>query len=69
MLLTSVISRVGRPPRHQEGINVSYADGHARYLKAIWNMGLDTWVVASGPYAGLFNLKGIVMDDGTLWVP
>jgi prepilin-type N-terminal cleavage/methylation domain-containing protein/prepilin-type processing-associated H-X9-DG protein len=55
----------GRPPRHQEGVNVTYADGHARYLKAR-QLPNGTWVVAGGPYAGRGSLIGLVMDDGSV---
>jgi prepilin-type N-terminal cleavage/methylation domain-containing protein/prepilin-type processing-associated H-X9-DG protein len=55
----------GRPPRHQEGVNVTYADGHARYLKAR-QLPNGTWVVAAGPYAGRSSLVGMVMDDGSV---
>lgn len=55
----------GRPPRHQEGVNVTYADGHAKYLKARL-VANGTWVVASGPYAGRGGLVGLVMDDGSV---
>jgi prepilin-type N-terminal cleavage/methylation domain-containing protein/prepilin-type processing-associated H-X9-DG protein len=69
------IARPGRAPRHQEGINVSYADGHARYQKARFDPSLSFldvqgwWVVSGGPYSGRPNLIGIVLDDGTLWAP
>jgi prepilin-type N-terminal cleavage/methylation domain-containing protein/prepilin-type processing-associated H-X9-DG protein len=55
----------GRPPRHQEGVNVTYADGHARYLKAR-QLPNGTWIVAGGPYAGRRNLVGLVIDDGSV---
>ena len=63
------IVRPGGPPRHQEGINVTYADGHARYQKVRWSPDLDKWVVARGPYNGRTDLVGIVKDDETLWIP
>ena len=65
----SWISRPGRDPRHHEGLNVVYADGHVRYQKARWNEGQATWVVNGGPYDDRPGLHGIVMDDGTLWTP
>jgi prepilin-type N-terminal cleavage/methylation domain-containing protein/prepilin-type processing-associated H-X9-DG protein len=64
----SMIARPGRAPRHQEGINACYADGHVKHQKARWSPGLRTWVVAGGPYDGLINLFGLVRDDGTLWL-
>ena len=71
----TLIARPGSAPRHQEGINVTYADGHARYQKARFEPSFSFlgtqgwWVVARGPYNGRVNLLGIVMDDGTLWLP
>lgn len=64
----STIARPGRAPRHQEGINACYADGHVKYQKARWSPSLGTWVVTGGPYDGKFNLFGIVRDDGTIWL-
>jgi prepilin-type processing-associated H-X9-DG protein len=65
----SWISSPGRKPRHHEGLNVVYADGHVRYQKARWSPAQDTWVVTGGPYDDRPALFGIVVDDGTLWVP
>jgi prepilin-type N-terminal cleavage/methylation domain-containing protein/prepilin-type processing-associated H-X9-DG protein len=67
-----VLARHGTAPRHQEGINAAYADGHAGYRKARFDPSLSFlgvtgwWVAASGPYAGRPNLLGVVMDDGSL---
>jgi prepilin-type processing-associated H-X9-DG protein len=66
---TTWIARPGGKTRHQEGLNATYADGHARYQKARWSPALGTWVVAGGPYNGQPNMVGTVMDDGMLWVP
>src|SRR5262249_13824604 len=66
---SSPITPPGRPPRHQEVINVTYADGHVRYQKARWSPDLGTWVVSGGPYNGRPNLIGIVGDDGRLLPP
>jgi len=63
---TSSIAQPDGTPRHQEGINVTYADGRIRYQKARFSVELETWVVSGGPYDGQRNLSGIVMDDGTL---
>jgi prepilin-type N-terminal cleavage/methylation domain-containing protein/prepilin-type processing-associated H-X9-DG protein len=55
------------PPRHQEGINVTYADGHSRYQKArkmATSRDSDGWVVAGGPYDGSNELWGIPNDSG-----
>jgi prepilin-type processing-associated H-X9-DG protein len=59
-------------PRHQEGLNATYADGHAGYRKARFDAGFSFlgspgwWVVAGGPYAGRPNLLGIVLEDGSV---
>jgi prepilin-type N-terminal cleavage/methylation domain-containing protein/prepilin-type processing-associated H-X9-DG protein len=63
--VVQAINMLGRPPRHQEGVNVTYADGHAKYQKAR-QLADGTWVVANGPYSGMISLTGIVMDDGTV---
>lgn len=69
----TMLSRPGREPRHQQGLNVAYADGHAGYRKARFDPSftfLGTqgwWVVASGPYAGRPNLLGVVQEDGSLF--
>jgi prepilin-type N-terminal cleavage/methylation domain-containing protein len=68
----SIMSRSRRAPRHQEGLNVLYAEGHAHWHKARFDpslvfLGAHGWsVVAGGPYNGKPNMTGIVMDDGTL---
>lgn len=73
--LASPITPPGRAPRHHEGINVTYADGHAGWQKARFDpffslLGTQGWwVVAGGPYKGQPNLVGIVVDDGTVWIP
>jgi prepilin-type processing-associated H-X9-DG protein len=44
------------PPRHQEGINVAYADGHSKFQKArkqATSKDADGWVAAGGAYEGL----------------
>jgi prepilin-type N-terminal cleavage/methylation domain-containing protein/prepilin-type processing-associated H-X9-DG protein len=71
----SSLARLGRMPRHQEGLNVTYADGHAGYRKARFDAAFSFlgsqgwWVVAGGPYAGRPNFLGIVLDDGSLSPP
>ncbi len=62
---TSPIARPGQPPRHQEGVSVSYADGHAKYQKARRRTD-GNWVVAGGPYDGRLELWGVVRDNGTV---
>lgn len=74
-LLTNVLARSGRAPRHHEGLNATYADGHTHYQKARFDRSFaflatqGWWVVANGPYTGRLNLAGIVLDDGSLWFP
>ena len=56
-----------RPPRHQEGINVAYADGHAKYQKArqqTTSRDADGWVAAGGRYEGRNEMWGIPRDPG-----
>ena len=56
-----------RPPRHQEGFTCTFADGHSRLVKGRKQPD-GTWVVAGGPYDGLVEMKGVVLDDGTVSV-
>jgi prepilin-type N-terminal cleavage/methylation domain-containing protein/prepilin-type processing-associated H-X9-DG protein len=54
-----------KPPRHGNGINCTYADGHSKFLFA--RAGQDgNWVVSGGPYNGRDQLAGIVMDDDSI---
>jgi len=70
--LTTILARPGKSPRHHEGLNVCYADGHAGYQKARFDPTFSFlgrqgwWVVGSGPYSGMPHLMGIVKDDGKL---
>jgi prepilin-type processing-associated H-X9-DG protein len=70
--LKSPIAEPQKPPRHQEGVNACYADGHAKFVKGRWDPAktyagsTGWWLVASGPYAGSAELWGIVKDDGTV---
>jgi prepilin-type N-terminal cleavage/methylation domain-containing protein/prepilin-type processing-associated H-X9-DG protein len=61
------IHAAGKEPRHQGGVNVTYADGHSHYQKA--RPAADGWVVAGGPYDGRPVLQGIVQEDGTVAGP
>ena len=61
----SPITQPGRAPRHNEGVNATYADGHAHYVKAR-QLANGAWVVASGPYAGRLELWGLVRGDGSI---
>jgi len=61
----SPITTPGKDPHHQEGVNATYADGHARWQKAMKRAD-GAWVVASGPYAGRLELWGVVRNDGSV---
>jgi prepilin-type N-terminal cleavage/methylation domain-containing protein/prepilin-type processing-associated H-X9-DG protein len=63
----NLLATPGRAPRHNEGVNVVYADGHAKYLKARRRAD-GAWVAASGPYDGRDELWGIVREDGSIGV-
>lgn len=71
----AVLARPGGAPRHHEGLNAAYADGHAGYRKARYDPSfvlLGTrgwWLAAGGSYAGRPNLLGLVLEDGTLSLP
>jgi prepilin-type N-terminal cleavage/methylation domain-containing protein len=59
------IENTQKPARHGNGIVCTYADGHSGFLKI--HRGADQkWVVDGGPYDGVNELHGIVMDDGSL---
>lgn len=56
-------------PRHQDGVNVAYADGHAKYLKArqqATSRDSDGYVVAGGRYDGANELWGIPRTGGNV---
>jgi prepilin-type N-terminal cleavage/methylation domain-containing protein/prepilin-type processing-associated H-X9-DG protein len=61
----SPIVTPGKPPRHQEGVNATYADGHAKWQRARLNASA-IWVVAGGPYDGRTELWGVVRNDGSV---
>jgi prepilin-type N-terminal cleavage/methylation domain-containing protein/prepilin-type processing-associated H-X9-DG protein len=59
--------------RHQEGVNVAYVDGHAKFQKAIRHPTQPThpgppphprWLVQGGPFNGRDSLWGLVGDNG-----
>jgi len=55
------------PPRHQEGINVTYADGHSKFQKArqqATGTDADGWVAAGGVYDGSNEIWGIPLEGG-----
>jgi prepilin-type N-terminal cleavage/methylation domain-containing protein/prepilin-type processing-associated H-X9-DG protein len=68
---TSYPAGGAKPPRHQEGVNAAYADGHAKYQKAMPGTfrGQNGWVVANGPYRLSGELWGVVRDNGTVGCP
>lgn len=60
---------------HNDGFNVAYADGHAKFQKAdrstyqYLDLGRTTqnaWVISSGPYAGRYELWGVVRENRTI---
>ena len=61
----NLIATPGKAPRHNEGVNVVYAEGHAKYRKARRRAD-GVWVVAGSPYDGRDELWGIVRDDGSV---
>jgi len=46
-------------------VSCTYADGHAKFLKTRRRED-GVWVVDGGPYDGSDQLRGIVMDNGSL---
>lgn len=48
--------------RHSEGLNLSYADGHSKFIKAR-RQGAG-WVIANGAFAGRDSILGLVDDQG-----
>jgi prepilin-type N-terminal cleavage/methylation domain-containing protein/prepilin-type processing-associated H-X9-DG protein len=56
-------------PRHMQGMNVTYADGHSKYLKARFDTSSGLWLVASGPYVNRVELWGLIRDDGSRGCP
>jgi prepilin-type N-terminal cleavage/methylation domain-containing protein/prepilin-type processing-associated H-X9-DG protein len=59
------IAEPQKPPRHGNGVNCTYADGHAKFLFA--RAGQEgNWVISGGPYDGQDQLVGIVMDDNSI---
>ena len=68
----SPIARLGKAPRHHNGVSCTYADGHSKFVKARLNPAMTVggvtgiWVVADGPYAGRAELWGIVRENGTI---
>jgi prepilin-type N-terminal cleavage/methylation domain-containing protein len=61
----NLIATPGKAARHHEGINVAYAEGHAKWRKARQRPD-GVWVVAGGPYDGRDELWGIVREDGSI---
>ena|SRR5438876_107694 len=55
------------PPRHSEGVNVSFVDGHSKYQKARLSAPTGKnggfWEIAGGPFDGRLSLWGLVGDD------
>jgi len=63
---------------HNEGFNAAYADGHAKWTKAMdasatagsyYDLGQNAkpyCVIQGGPYNGRYELWGVVKDDGSV---
>jgi prepilin-type processing-associated H-X9-DG protein len=62
---THPIALPQRPPRHGHGVNVTFADGHAKFLKSR-RSATGNWVIDGGPYDGAEEFDGIVRDDGSV---
>jgi len=61
-----------RDPRHMQGVNATYADGHAKWQKArkqATSRDPDGWMVAGGAYDGRDELWGIPRDAGGVGCP
>ena len=67
-VFSNPISQPPRAPRHHEGFSCTYADGHSKYVNARKRPD-GVWVVAGGPYAGRVEMKGVVVDDGSVAEP
>jgi prepilin-type N-terminal cleavage/methylation domain-containing protein/prepilin-type processing-associated H-X9-DG protein len=61
----NLLATPGKAPRHNEGVNVTYADGHAKHQKARRRSD-GAWVAAGSPYDGRDELWGIVREDGSI---
>ena len=54
-------------PRHQEGLNICYADGPARYHKSYQRPDLThQWFIRGGPYDGRNRATGIPLPGGQM---
>jgi prepilin-type N-terminal cleavage/methylation domain-containing protein/prepilin-type processing-associated H-X9-DG protein len=61
---------------HNEGFNVAFADGHAKWQKAIrdtnytyLDLGMNSHYrdqISGGPYGGRYQMWGVVKDDGSV---
>ncbi len=53
-------------PRHFEGVNIAFADGHSKFQKATRNPSVSRgfWVAAGGPWRGRTSFWGMVGEDG-----
>jgi len=52
-----------KPPRHTEGVNVAYVDGHSKFQKARIDPVSKFWVIAGGPYEGRYSFWGLVGEN------
>ena len=53
-------------PRHFEGVNIAFADGHSKFQKASKNPNIANgfWVAAGGPWRNRTSFWGLVGEDG-----
>lgn len=58
-------------PRHSEGVNVTYADGHAKFMKARYDTATGLWRVAGTIpyYANRLELWGLPRTNGGVGCP
>jgi prepilin-type processing-associated H-X9-DG protein len=53
-----------KEPRHTQGVNVAYSDGHSKYHKARKHATLGFWAVAGGPWDNRLSFWGLVDENG-----
>ncbi len=55
-----------RAPRHTEGVNVAFVDGHSKWQKATRNAAINSgfWSIAGGPFRNRLSFWGFVNEEG-----